>query len=100
MLGENFFAYSEQNYINLLLHKKGIMINRFQSFQYIYALESSEYSKTGPDLFCPNIPGPSIYRASILSSKNKLYVWINANCAPIYRAPRFTGPNSFPQEAR
>ena len=48
-----------------------------------------------PDLPCPDLPGPSIYRASILSPKNKLYVWINAKGTPIYRASRFTGANSF-----
>ena len=25
--------------------------------------------------------------------------WIDVRCTPIYRAPRFTGPNSLPQEA-
>ena len=50
-----------------------------------------------PDLPCPDILGLSIYRASMLSPENKLYVWI---------VPKFTVPLDlpglipFPQEAQ
>ena len=52
------------------------------------------YIQQNPDLPCLDLPGSSIYRASILIPENKPY--INVNSTPIYRAPPFTGPNSSP----
>ena len=50
-------------------------INELNRQKYVYSYFRGLSVK--PDLPCPDLPGPSICQASILSPKNKIYVWIN-----------------------